>query len=117
MIKVQLDRWVRLPRLGSDAFRKITHDARMKYDKQKGFLADQNTDLAMVASILKSIGEELIVEVPCYICGQPAGCSECVYNHACDRTIVSPTCICSSCLSDPDAQTLYAMRVEKEFES
>jgi hypothetical protein len=117
MIKIHIDHWFRLPRLGSEAFRKVTREAHLKYDKQKGFLADQNTDLTLVASILKSIGEEVAVEVSCYICGQPAECPECAYNQICDRTIVSPTCICPKCLGDPDAQTLYAMRVEKEFES
>lgn len=54
--------------------------------------------------------DEKTSEVPqlyCFICGRPAGCTECGFEADCDRQAVSQACICGQCLEDKQAFVNY----------
>lgn len=110
-MKIVLDEWFSLPRLGMDVFTKLVREAGLEYDKGKGFRATARTDLVTVTSVLQSaLREETEVEVRCFICGEPVGCSTCVYSKVCDRRRISPRCICEKCKNGKDAFALYSIR-------
>ena len=46
-------------------------------------------------------------ELECFICSEPAGCSECGFESDCDRQTVSQACICNKCLDDKQAFANY----------
>ncbi|MER3601183.1 MAG: hypothetical protein C4339_00420 [Nitrososphaerota archaeon] len=108
----------RLPRLGSESFRKLM-EAGVKYDRERRmFSVDDKTDLGLVSAILAAaLGEEVEFELDCFICGNPAGCPTCVYLPFCDRRRVSRSCICETCLRKPDAYRLYVDKVKEALRS
>lgn len=48
-----------------------------------------------------------VMELNCFVCGKPAGCSDCGFEQDCNREIVSQACICKTCLSDAKAYENY----------
>ncbi len=108
MIKILLGDWFNLPRVGPDVFSKLMRQARLKYDRQKSmFMVQPETNVTILTAILKeALKDDVIIELPCFVCGKSAGCSECEFLDACDRTTVSNQCICKGC-SEGDAYTFY----------
>src|SRR5512144_1060011 len=41
-----------------------------------------------------------VVELDCFICAKPAGCTECGFDADCNRAVVSQACICDRCMED-----------------
>jgi len=74
--------------------------ARLKYDRQKRmFMVEPSTNVTALTAILKeALKDDVIIELPCFVCGKSAGCSECEFVDVCDRTIVSNQCLCKGCL-------------------
>ena len=54
-------------------------------------------------------------ELPCMVCGGPAGCPECEFQDDCDLERVSPFCICRKCGEDPGAFAKYVRSARKKF--
>jgi len=108
MIKILLGNWFNLPRVGPDVFSKLMRQARLKYDREKRmFLVESATNVTVLTAILKeALKDDVIIELPCFVCGKSAGCSECEFVDVCDRTSVSDQCICKSC-SEEDAYKHY----------
>lgn len=109
MIKILLGNWFSLPRVGSDIFSRLMRQARLKYDRQKGmFMVQPETEISVLTSILKeALKDEVVVELPCFVCGKSAGCSECEFLDVCDRTNVSNQCICKGCQEHEDTYGNY----------
>ncbi|MEM1524561.1 MAG: hypothetical protein QW372_04765 [Nitrososphaerales archaeon] len=107
-MRIILDEWFKLPKLGTDTFIKLTKEANLKYESKRGFKADFNTNLLMVASIIKSVlNEDVEFVIKCSICGKEAGCDSCNYKDICDRLRISPKCICDECKEKSDPYALY----------
>lgn len=109
MIKIVLGSWFTLPRVGSDVFSKLMRQARLKYDRQKRmFMVEPETNVATLMVILKeALNDDVVIELPCFVCGKSAGCSECEFVDVCDRTSVSNQCVCKSCHEGTDAYSKY----------
>jgi len=110
-MRLVVDEWFSLPRLGTDVFMKLVREARLQYEKGKGFRATASTDLVSAISMLEPVlGEKLEIEVRCFICGAPANCPRCAYSSVCDRRKVSPRCICETCKEGKETFALYSLR-------
>ena len=48
-----------------------------------------------------------LLELRCFICGNPAGCATCEFEKMCNRELVSQACICDRCFSDGNAYENY----------
>jgi hypothetical protein len=109
MIRILLGNWFNLPRVGPDVFSKLMRQARLRYDRQKGmFLVEPETNVAVLTAILKeALKDEVVIELPCFVCGKSAGCGDCEYLDICDRTTVSNQCICKECFEQKDAYERY----------
>ncbi|MFQ5920749.1 MAG: hypothetical protein ACE5JV_01880 [Nitrososphaerales archaeon] len=109
MIKIQLGNWFGLPRVGPDVFSRLMRQARLNYDRQKRmFMVTPETDVSALISILKeALKQDVVVELPCFVCGKSAGCSECEFCDVCDRTSVSNRCICKECSGQKEAYAKY----------
>jgi hypothetical protein len=118
VIKIVVGDWFHLPRLGKEVFVKLMKNARLRYDAQKGFIVESNTDLATVVSTLKSaLGENIEVVLKCIVCGTPVECELCTYDQACDRRTVSRKCICNGCQTGGDAYTVYATTLASKIQA
>jgi len=108
VIKIMLGDWFGLPRVGPDVFSKLMRQARLKYDRQKRmFMVETETNVTSLITILKeALNDDVVIELPCFVCGKSAGCSECEFVDVCDRTNVSNQCICKGC-SEEDAYKHY----------
>lgn len=109
MIRILLGNWFSLPRVGPDVFSRLMRQARLKYDRQKRmFIVMPETDISVLTSILKeALKQDVVVELPCFVCGKSAGCSECEFVDVCDRTSVSNQCICKGCHEQKEAYGNY----------
>ncbi|MEM2761161.1 MAG: hypothetical protein QXU32_05535 [Nitrososphaerales archaeon] len=117
MIRIMLGNWFSLPRVGPDVFSKLMRQARLRYDREKRmFLVEPETNIALLTSILKeALGEEITVELPCFVCGRSAGCGDCEYLDICDRSIVSNQCICKECFEEKDTYEHYCNAFAKKL--
>lgn len=117
MIRILLGNWFTLPRVGSDVFSKLMRQARLKYDREKRmFLVEPETNVAILTSILKdALKDEVVIELPCFVCGKSAGCGGCEYLDICDRTNVSNKCICKECFGQKDAYERYCELFSKKL--
>lgn len=99
MIKIFIHKDFTLPMLGKDSFVKLMR-AGVEYDRaSRRFCIKDGADVASILAILKEVvREEISIELPCMICGNDAGCSECEFSSNCDRTSVSSKCICKKCI-------------------
>lgn len=97
-----------LPRVGPDVFSKLMRQAKLKYDREKRmFMVEPSTNVSVLAAILKeALNDDIIIELPCFVCGSSAGCAECEFVDVCDRASVSNQCICKGC-SDDDGYQRY----------
>ncbi len=112
MIKILLGNWFNLPRVGPDVFSKLMRQARLKYDRERRmFMVQPETNISILTSILKeALKDEVIIELPCFVCSKSAGCSNCEFLDVCDRTTVSSQCICKSCHEEGDVYKQYCDR-------
>ena len=53
-------------------------------------------------------------EIPCIVCGGPAGCGQCELADSCDVQRVSPFCICFRCKGS-SAMHSYRIAVARKF--
>lgn len=99
MIRLSLRRDFTLPMLGKDTFARLMR-AGVEYDRaSRRFRIRDGADLAPILAILREVTrEDISIELPCVVCGNDAGCSECEFSSNCDRTSVSGRCICKQCL-------------------
>jgi hypothetical protein len=109
VIKILLGNWFGLQRVGPDVFSALMRQARLKYDREKRmFMVAPETDVSVVVAILKeALKDDVVIELPCFVCGRSAGCSECEFLDVCDRTEVSNQCICKGCQEHADAYGAY----------
>lgn len=115
-MKIILGEWFDLPRLGKETFLRLVREARLKYEKGRGFKTQADTDLYLLSSILEGVlHEDIELNVKCYICGSEIGCSSCIYDELCDKRRISPMCICDDC-KDKEAFTLYSLRFTESCE-
>jgi hypothetical protein len=118
MIKVPLAGHFSLPRLGPDVFSKLMRQARLKYDREKRmFMVEPSTNVTALVAILKeALNDDIIIELPCFLCGKSAGCAECEFIDVCDRASVSNQCICKPC-SEKGAYKQYCNRFLERLEA
>ncbi len=97
-VKVKLDEWMRLPRLGTDSFKELMK-AGVRYDSGRGFLVPHDADLQRVKRAISGALKGAPVEFvfTCFICGREMTCEDCEYHGVCSIDSSSPHCICSSC--------------------
>jgi hypothetical protein len=109
-VKVMLDSWFSLPRLGTAHFSALMKQG-VKYDKDLGFKIDSATDVPGAMGTLRSaLGEEVDLTLRCFVCGREA-CPGCSYSASCDRTKVSPVCLCADHFSGSDSFETYEKTV------
>jgi hypothetical protein len=112
MIKIVVDSWFSLPRLGTEAFSSLMK-AGVKYEKGMGFMFTQQTDLDYGARTLEmATGENVELSVRCFLCLQEA-CVDCTYQTVCDRKSISPMCLCAEHLTADDAYDAYVKAFEE----
>lgn len=111
-MKITLGEWFPLPRLGPDIFIRLVRQLHLKYDKEKGFKADQETDLASVAAVLQSVlGEPVEAALKCFVCDRIVECETCPYEQSCDRLRISAYCLCNACRAKTDTFELYTLKL------
>ncbi|MEM0117482.1 MAG: hypothetical protein QXV32_03470 [Conexivisphaerales archaeon] len=97
MVIIALGEWFRLPRLGTDGFKRVLA-AGVEYESKSGFKVKENADLLTLKSVLASeLGEEVSFFFKCFSCGQKTSCSDCAYNASCSIEYCR-RCICNSCM-------------------
>ena len=107
-MKIKLESWTWLPRLGTDAFRELMRIG-VKYEKKRGFYIPAAVDLQSVANIIGSAtGKPVIFIFNCYICGKETDCLECEYKWACRIETTSGRCICSECARSSDIKKYFS---------
>lgn len=108
-MNIPIGEWFRLPFMGKDVFIRL-RAADLKYDSKKGFMVTSATKMDAMSSILRdALSEDVEFSLKCFVCGTSAPCNTCIYNHVCDRSIVSSACICDNCKDTDDAYALYSM--------
>jgi hypothetical protein len=111
-LELVIGSWFNLPRLGTDVFASLMK-ARVRYEKGKGFMFGPETDVrAASRTIERATGEAVGLSVRCVLCGVEC-CPSCTYRAVCDRTVVSPACLCGEHVTGSDAFGAYV----KMFES
>jgi hypothetical protein len=111
-MKIVLGDWFKLPFLGKDVFQSLMR-AGVKYKSGAGFMLTEETDVKMAVGIIASVtGEEAEIYLKCFICGKEA-CRGCPFISSCDRTSVSPACLCEdhSRLDSFDVYRKYFMNL------
>jgi hypothetical protein len=95
---IPLGEWFRLPRLGTDGFKRVL-SAGVEYDSKSGFKVKENADLVALKSVLASeLGEDINFFFRCFSCGIKMSCSDCPYNMLCSIEYCRK-CICSRCMN------------------
>ena len=93
--------------MGRDAFVDLMR-AGVEYNKSLGFRIKDNVDLPAVERVLKkTLGEEIIIILRCFICDNSVDCHSCNYKDNCDFGQISLNCICKDCMVKEDSLTLY----------
>ena len=57
-----------------------------------------------------------VLQLECFICERAAGCTKCIFEEDCDRSLVSHACICSECLAAPDPYERYQGKFIKKMQ-
>jgi hypothetical protein len=105
-MRIILGSWFTLPRLGTSSFSALMKQG-VKYDKSLGFKLDSESDVAGALRTLKSaLGEDIELDLRCVVCGKEA-CPGCSYLAICDRSRVSPACLCIDHSTGVDAFAVY----------
>jgi hypothetical protein len=106
-LKISSREWFRLPKMGRDSFVDLMK-AGVEYNKSLGFRIKDSADLPLVESVLKkTLGEEIIIALRCFVCGQSVECHSCNYKDVCVLGRFSLNCICDECMVKEDSLTLY----------
>ncbi len=99
-----------IPRVGGETFKRLVNDAKLDYDKARGFQATAETDLKLLVAILEdALNEDVAIMLKCFICGTSVECEECRYNDVCKSTTGCQTCLCKDC-EIGEILTIYSMR-------
>lgn len=97
MLEIPLEGDFRLPRLGTDGFRKLM-SAGLEYDTKKGFSVKRNANLVELKMALTSqLNEDIEFIFDCFVCGERMSCADCEYHATCSIERCG-RCICSSCM-------------------
>jgi hypothetical protein len=105
-MKVLLGAWFTLPRLGTTSFSSLMKQG-VEYDRALGFKMGAGTDVGAALRTLRSaLGEDVELNLRCVVCGVEA-CPGCSYSSFCDRSKVSPICLCAEHSSGIDAFEVY----------
>jgi len=98
VVRVKLDEWTRLPRLGTDAFKELMK-AGARYEGGRGFLIPRGADLQRIRRAISGAlgGAPVEFEFRCMLCGRETSCEDCEYHDVCSIDETSALCICSSC--------------------
>lgn len=79
----------------------------VKYDKALGFKIDADAEVGQaMRTIRAATGEDVELSLRCFVCGIDA-CAGCAYSDVCDRTTVSPICLCAEHSAGPEAFETY----------
>jgi hypothetical protein len=109
-MKILLGAWFTLPRLGTASFSSLMRQG-VQYDKALGFRMDAATDVgAALRTLRSSLGEEVELSLRCVVCGRDA-CPDCAYLGICDRSRVSPVCLCAEHSGSVEAFDVYQKAV------
>jgi len=102
-VRVKLDEWTRLPRLGTDAFKELMR-AGVRYETGAGFLVPRNADLERVRHAVSGALDGAPVEFAfrCMLCGREMSCEDCEYHDVCSIETSSHACICDECARTDD---------------
>jgi hypothetical protein len=96
-LRIQLETWVSLPRLGKEAFSKLMK-LGVEYSTARGFYFRADTNLREAKRIISSAtGEEVSFDFKCYVCGRDASCVNCEYAKTCSIELVGGRCVCGGC--------------------
>jgi hypothetical protein len=96
-IRIVLDSWVNLPRLGSEAFKELMK-AGVEYTTGKGFFIRSSIDLRLAKRVISAaVGGEVYFVFKCFICGNEASCADCSYRAGCSVELVGGKCVCLGC--------------------
>ncbi|MGI0090223.1 MAG: hypothetical protein ACREBS_00805 [Nitrososphaerales archaeon] len=105
-MKIALNKWFNLPRLGKDTFSDLMK-AKVKYDTKFGFQFTSSTNIPRALSVLSSaLGEEVDVAKSCFVCDSTLG-----------EDAPQDANICTSCQKNEDAYELYVMKFAKLMET
>lgn len=106
MKRVLLGSWFSLPVVGREYFTALMRQG-VKYDKALGFKMDSETEVGPALRTLRAaLGEDVELSLRCFICGKEA-CPGCAYADICDRSAVSPVCLCAEHSRGGGAFELY----------
>ncbi|MEM3186448.1 MAG: hypothetical protein QXQ39_07215 [Conexivisphaerales archaeon] len=96
MIVIPLSDWFRLPRLGSEGFRRLMI-AGVEYESRNGFRIREGSDLQAIKNLLESeLRQDIEFSYPCFICSRITSCQGCIYHDICSIE-KSGSCICEEC--------------------
>lgn len=97
MAIIPIGEWFRLPRLGTEGFKRVL-SAGVEYESKNGFRVKDNADLLKIKSVLSAeLGEEVNFIWRCFSCGVKTSCDDCLYNSTCSIEYCR-NCICGSCM-------------------
>ncbi|MEM4311004.1 MAG: hypothetical protein QXX95_01265 [Nitrososphaerales archaeon] len=115
-MKIVLNEWFKLPRLGKETFIKLM-SIGVKYDKTKGFLVNEGTNLLSFSSVIKeALREEVEFYPKCAIDELVTPCDICAYREVCDRKEISSKCLCDECYNNRDIFTFYTTNLASKIE-
>ncbi|MDG6928508.1 MAG: hypothetical protein JRN39_04110 [Nitrososphaerota archaeon] len=96
MIDVPLGEWFRLPRLGTEGFRRLM-GAGLEYETATGFRVKEGADLVLLKGALESeVRDKVEFSFGCQCCGARTSCADCRYHGSCSIER-SGRCVCGSC--------------------
>jgi hypothetical protein len=99
-IRIALDTWVNLPRLGKEAFKELMK-AGVEYTTGKGFFIQSGIDLQSAKRVISAaVGGNVYFLFRCYVCGSEASCGDCSYRDICSVENVGGKCVCLKCSQD-----------------
>lgn len=106
--------WFNLPRLGTDVFSALMK-AGVKYEKGMGFMLTAETNLHTATRTIEgATGDRVELSVRCFVCLSEA-CPSCPFQANCNRSAVSPMCLCREHSSSSDAFAVYSRTFESSL--
>jgi hypothetical protein len=98
-MRVSMNKWFSLPRLGREVFSDLMK-SRVKYDTKFGFKITSETDVPRALSILShALDQPVELASSCFICDKPLGENE-----------KEGAVICLECAKEENAYSLYTMK-------
>jgi hypothetical protein len=97
MLEIPLEGDFRLPRVGTEGFRKLMTSG-LEYDSKTGFRVKNNANLEQLKANLRSIlNDEVEFVFNCFVCGERMSCTGCEYHSTCSIEKCG-RCLCSKCM-------------------